>query len=121
MFTISSIIEDIDRHCMVNNMVEDRFLYRVVYFINTGKRSEKHFIDVSYGSLRKALETIVKGNLTTTNTVVVAAVTALKDRKCVSLLSRAYGFSLEEYFRQLTGKRKNRNNTYSNGYAQAIY
>ena len=43
MFTISSIIEDIDRHCMVNNMVEDRFLYRVVYFINTGKRSEKHY------------------------------------------------------------------------------
>ena len=121
MFTISDIMADISRGCAVNNMVEDRFSYRLVYFINTGKRSEKHFIDVSYGSLRKALETIVKGNLTTTNTVVVAAVTALKDRKCVSLLSRAYGFSLEEYFRQLTGKRKNRNNTFYNRFAQAIY
>ena len=104
MFTISSIIEDIDRHCMVNNMVEDRFLYRVVYFINTGKRSEKHYIDTQYDGLRTVLENIVRKNLTTTNTVVVAAVTALKDGKCVSLLNRAYGFSLEEYFKQMTGK-----------------
>lgn len=109
MHTISDIVTDVNRHCMVNNMVEDRFSYRLVYFINTGKRSEKHHIDTQYKDLRSALENIVRGNLTATNTVVVAAVTALKDGKCVCLLSRSYGFNLSEYFRQLTGRKKEGN------------
>lgn len=116
MNTISDIVADVNRHCMVNNMVEDRFSYRLVYFINTGKRSRKYYIDTQYDGLRGALENIVRGNLTTANTVVVAAVTTLKDGKCVSLLGRAYGFSLNEYFKQLTGRyrdgSKNRNVMY---------
>lgn len=114
MHTISDIVTDVNRHCMVNNMVEDRFSYRLVYFINTGKRSEKHHIDTQYKDLRSALENIVRGNLTATNTVVVAAVTALKDGKCVSLLSRSYGFNLSGYFRKLCEEKEKEciNNNY---------
>lgn len=109
MFTISDIMADISRGCAVNNMVEDRFSYRLVYFTNTGESSEKHFIDTQYDGLRAALENIVRRNLTTTNNVVVAAVTVRKNGQCVSLLSRAYGFSLEGYFKQLTGRYRHGN------------
>ena len=34
MYTISNIIADIDRGCLSNNMVEDRFSYRIVFFVN---------------------------------------------------------------------------------------
>lgn len=32
MFTISNIIEDIDRGCLANNMIEDRFSYRIIFY-----------------------------------------------------------------------------------------
>lgn len=104
MHTISSILQDIDRNCMVNNMVEDKFSYRIVCFINAEDRSEKHYIDTRYKDLRSALENIIRGSLTTTNTVVIAAITVKKNREIVSLLSKAYAFSLEEYFCQIYGK-----------------
>jgi hypothetical protein len=46
----------------------------------------------------------VKENLSLTNSVVIAAVTVWKDGKSVSLQSRSYGFSLDEYFQRISGK-----------------
>ena len=101
MFTISNIISDVDRGCAVNNMAEIYFTYRLVYFVNFGNKSEKHYIDTRYDGLREALESIIRGHLTTTNNVVLAAVTVLKNGKAISLLSRAYTFSLDGYFEQI--------------------
>lgn len=101
MFTVSDILQDIQRGIAAHNMVETEFSYRLVYFINFENGSEKHYADTRYNGLRVALENIIRGNLTTTNTVVISAVTTLKDRKCVSLLSRSYPFSLREYFQKI--------------------
>lgn len=116
MYTISNIIADIDRGCLSNNMVEDRFSYRIVFFVNENGKGIKHYIDTSYDGLRKSLESIIREYLSVTNNIVVAETTALKNGKCVSLLSRSYAFSLEEYFHQIYGRCKsdneNRNITY---------
>jgi len=91
MHTASDILQDADRGILSYNMVENMFSYRVVYFINFENKSEKHYADMRYGGLRIALENIIRGNLTTTNAVAVAALTARKNGETVSLLSRAYG------------------------------
>ena len=104
MFTISNILEDISRGCMANNMVEDCFSYRIIFFVNEGNQSSKHYIDAVYGDLRKTLEDIIKNHLSLTNRVVIAAVTVRKDGKSVRLQSRSYAFSLEEYFKQINGE-----------------
>lgn len=116
MYTISDIIADIDRGCLSNNMVEDRFSYRIIFFVNESGKGTKHYIDTSYDNLRKSLEGIIREHLSVTNNIVIAETTALKGGKCISLLSRSYAFSLEEYFRQIYGRCKsdigNRNITY---------
>ena len=48
MYTISNIIADIDRGCLSNNMVEDRFSYRIVFFVNENGKGTKHYIDATY-------------------------------------------------------------------------
>ena len=111
MYTISSILQDVARGCIANNMVEEKFTYRMVYFINAQNGNEKHCIDTQYDGLRIALENIIRGNLTTTNNVVIAAITARKNGDVISLLSRSYPFSLNEYFQWVTGKCKRRKNT----------
>lgn len=121
MYTLSDILLDVEHHCMANNIIEDRFLYRLVYFVNTENGNRKHYADTSYDGLRIVLENIVRENLTTTNNIVLAAVVILKDGRCVPMLSRSYLFSMEEYFKQLTGRRKKRNNLYNSRYASAIY
>lgn len=108
MVTISNVITDIQRGILANNMIEHAFSYRLVYFVNFGNKGEKHYTDTSYANLRDALEDIVRKNLTTTNTVVLAAVTTRKDGKSVSLLSRTYAFSLDEYFKQICCETKKR-------------
>jgi hypothetical protein len=55
MYTISDILMDIDRGCLANNMIEDRFTYRIVYFVNEGNNGKKFYIDSSYRDLRKSL------------------------------------------------------------------
>lgn len=111
MFTVTDILRDIQRGCALYNMVEDKFSYRLVYFINERNgKSTKHYHDSTYNGLRKALENIIRGNLTTTNTIVLADVTTRKSGKTVSLLSRSYGYCLDEYFRQVNGEYQNRNN-----------
>lgn len=107
MYTVSDIIADINRGCTANNMVEDRFSYRIVFFVNGGKSSSRHYIDTSYNGLRKALESIIRENLSLTNCVVIAETTALKHGKCVFLQKRAYSFSLDGYFKQISGECRN--------------
>lgn len=104
MYTISDIISDINRGCMANNMVEDRFSYRIVFFVNEGNNSAKYYLDTAYNGLRKSLENIIRENLSLTNCVVIAETTALKYGKCVCLQKRSYPFSLDGYFRQLSGE-----------------
>ncbi len=106
MYTISDIITDINRGCAANNMVEDRFSYRIIFFVNEGKRGTKRYMDASYGDLRKALENIIRNHLSLTNNIVIAETTVLKDGKCVCLQSRSYSFSLDEYFRRINGEFK---------------
>ena len=106
MYTVSDILSDLNRGIAAHNMVENYFSYRIVYFINFEDRGGKHYIDVSYDGLRMALENIIRRYLTTTNTVVVAAVTVRKDAESISLMSRSYGFNLDGYFRQIVGEKE---------------
>ena len=104
MFTISNILEDVDRGILANNMIETCFVYRIVYYTNENGVGTKNYVDTSYNSLREELENIIRRNLSTTNTVVIAAVTVRKDGKSVCLQSRSYGFSLDEYFEWISGE-----------------
>lgn len=119
MFTISDILQDISRGCAANNLNEDCFSYRIVFFVNEENTSKKYCVNSSYGDLRQTLESIVRGNLSLENNLVFAQTTVLRDRKCVCLQSRSYGFSLEGYFCQIYGKGKKRNNA-CNKYASAL-
>lgn len=101
MFTISNILNDVDSGILAHNMMENMFSYRLVYFVNSVSENEKHYIDTRYGGLRQALENIIRGNLTTTNTVVLAAVTVRKNGEVISLLGRTYAFSLDGYFQKI--------------------
>lgn len=106
MFTISDIIQDISRGCARNNLNEDAFSYRIVYYTNERGVGTKHYEDCSYDGLRITLENIVRGNLTIANTVVFAAITSRKSGETVSLLSRPYAFSLNEYFQKICGTKE---------------
>lgn len=106
MVTISNILNDVNCGILAHNMIETCFSYRVVYFVNFEGKSEKHYVDTQYGGLRQTLENIIRGNLTTTNSVVVAAVTAKKSGETVSLLRKAYSFSLNEYFQKICETKK---------------
>lgn len=114
MYTISDILKDVDRGCMVNNLNEDCFSYRIVFFVNGRNKSTKHYIDTGYYGLRKSLEIIIRENLSLTNSVTIAAITVLKNRKCIFLQSRSYSFNLDEYFRYLNGEYRDSNNRYGN-------
>lgn len=120
MFTISDVLQDISRGCALNNLNENAFSYRIIYYTNEHDVGTKHYANCRYGDLRKTLETIVKNNLSLENTLVFAQTTIWKDRVCVCLQSRSYGFSLDEYFCQIYGKSKKRNTIY-NRYARAAY
>ena len=104
MYTISDIIADINRGCAVNNMVEDCFSYRIIFFVREGNGSSKHYIDTTYDGLHGSLENFIREHLSLTNRVVVAQTTVLKNGKCVCLQSRSYAFSLEEYFDRIGGE-----------------
>lgn len=110
MFTISNILQDIQRGIFANNMVENMFTYRIIYFVNENGIGRKYYIDVLYENLRRSLENIIRGNLTTTNNIVIAATTTLINGKTISLLSRSYVFCLDDYFRKLNGEYKSRDN-----------
>ena len=107
MFTVTDILQDIQRGCMAHNMVEDRFSYRIIFFVNDGNKGTKHYFDTSYSDLRKALENIIRKNLSLTNCIVIAQISVLKGGKSICLLSRSYAFCLDEYFRQINGEHSN--------------
>jgi len=119
MFTVSDILQNIDRGCLANNMIEDSFSYRIIFYVNDGNKSGKHYMDTRYDGLRTTLENIIRRNLTTTNTVVLAAVTARKNGETVSLLSRPYSFNLNGYFEQIAGKKGKGYKTVSYGRRKA--
>lgn len=106
MYTISDILADIDRGCMANNMIEDMFSYRIIFYVNERNRGTKHYIDSKYRDLRKVLENIVRNNLSLTNNLVIAETIVLKDGKCVCLQSQSYSFSLDGYFKQISRENK---------------
>ena len=108
MYTISNILADIDQGCVANNMVEDRFSYRIIFFVNEGNKGSKHYMDTVYSGLRKSLESII-------NNVVIAETTVINNGKCICLQSRAYSFSLDGYFKQINGecRESNKSGKYS--------
>lgn len=115
MFTVSDIVADIDRGIMAYNMVETCFTYRIVFFVNENGKGIKHYVDTSYCGLRKELENIIREHLSLSNSVVIAETTVLKNGKCVCLQSRSYAFSLDEYFKRISGNcgNSNRNGNYN--------
>lgn len=104
MHTVSDIISDINRGCVANNMVEDRFSYRIIFFVNDENNSYKKHVDTVYSGLRGSLENIIRSNLSLTNSVVIAETTVLIHEKSVCLQSRSYAFSLDGYFQQISGE-----------------
>lgn len=121
MHTISDIVADVERHCAIYNMMEDRFSYRIVYYVNEGGVGIKHYIYSTYDGLRRTLETIVKNNLSLENTLVFAQTTVRKDGACVCLQSRSYKFSLEGYFQVIYGRQKRRDDICNGRSARAAY
>lgn len=101
MYTITNILQDVDSGIAANNMIENYFTYRIIYFINDGNKGTKFCIDTPYDGLRAALENIIRKNLSTTNTVVIAQTTVLKNRESICLQSRSYSFNLDRYFQQI--------------------
>lgn len=120
MYTITDIVDDVNRGITANNMIENYFLYRLVYFINENGKGRKCYVDTPYENLRQSLENIIRENLSTTNTIVIAAVSVRKNGETVSLLSRAYGFNLGEYFQKIceTKEKDNINSYYVRRRAQ---
>lgn len=107
MFTITNILNDIDRGCTAHNMIEGRFSYRIVYFVNEQGKSTKHYLDTAYDDLRETLENIIRNNLSLINSIVIAQITVRKNGKCIRLLSRSYMFSLDEFFKRINGEPSN--------------
>ena len=105
MFTISDILQDINRGCAANNMIEDCFTYRIIFFVKEEGKDTKHYIDTVYGDIRKSLEDIIRNHLSLTNRVIIANTSVLKNGKCVCLQNRSYAFSLDEYFKRIGGER----------------
>lgn len=109
MYTISNVLQDIDRGALSHNLQENMFSYRMVYFINENGRGRKYYVDTSYENLRQVLENIIRQNLSTTNNIVIADITTRKSGKTVSLLSKSYCFSLDAYFQRISSsENKNR-------------
>ena len=116
MYTVADILTDIEKGCLANNMVEEMYSYRIIFYVNEGNKGTKHYVDSNYFELRKTLETIVRDNLSLTNNIVIAETTVLKNGKRVCLQSKSFVFSLESYFRLISGagmENRNRNTSYS--------
>ncbi len=109
MITLSDILGDIQRGILAHNMNEDKFTYRITYFVYEDGKSIKHCVDTSYNGLRNAMVSIIRKNLSVTNSIIISAVTVRKDGKSVYLLNRKYSFNLEEYFQRVLGNGQNRN------------
>lgn len=119
MHTVSDILQDVNSGIAANNLIENYFSYRIIFFINENGTGKKYYVDTPYENLRQSLENIIRGNLLVTNTIVISAVTVRKNGKAVSLLNRAYSFSLDGYFQMVCeGKRESISSTYRRRQAQ---
>lgn len=119
MHTVSDILSNIDAGILAHNMMENMFSYRIIFFVNEESNGTKHYIDTAYGNLRKSLENIIRGHLSVTNSVVIAAVTVRKNGESVSLLGRSYAFSLDGYFQKICEEKvENTNSNYGRRMAQ---
>ena len=88
--------------------------------MNEANKGSKYYIETGYAGLRRSLENIIREHLSLTNSVVVAQTTVLKNGKCVSLQSRSFAFSLDEYFERMNGECRDdgrRGNIINNRYA----
>ena len=103
MNTVADIVKDISRGCTANNIVEEKFVYQIIFYINANGRGCQRTVDCYYRELRRVLEEIIKDNLTLTNNIVIANTVARKNGKWVQLQSKGYYFSLEEYFKLIRG------------------
>lgn len=68
-----------------------------------------HYIDTPYDGLRRTMENIVRNHFSETNSVVIPEITALKNGRRIHLQSRMYSFSLDGYFKQISGENRNGN------------
>jgi hypothetical protein len=119
MHTVSDILSNIDAGILAQNMMENMFSYRIIFFVNEESNGTKHYIDTTYGNLRKSLENIIREHLSVTNSVVIAAVTVRKNGESVSLLGRSYAFSLDGYFQKICEEKvENTNSSYGRRMAQ---
>lgn len=104
MYTISDILTDINRGCLANNMIEDCFTYRIIYFVNDGNNGRKFYIDCSYRDLRKSLENIIRGKLTLTNNIVIAETTVIKKWKMYLLTEQIIFIQFGRVFQKSKGR-----------------
>lgn len=109
MYTVSDIVADVNRGILAHNMAENMFSYRIIFYINENGIGTKHYVDTLYNGVQKSLEDIIRRNLSVTNSIAIAEITTLKNGKCIRLLSRSYSFSLDGYFKQISGGRENGN------------
>ena len=104
MHTVSDILSNIDAGILAQNMMENMFSYRIIFFVNEESNGTKHYIDTTYGNLRKSLENIIREHLSVTNS---------------SLLGRSYAFSLDGYFQKICEEKvENTNSSYGRRMAQ---
>lgn len=104
MYTTYEIILDFKRGCLAHNIIEDRFIYRISYYVNRDRVGRKYYCTVSYGEVQQAIVRIIKKHLTWETDVVITGITAKKGTEIIKLLSRSYPFSLEKYFVYIEGR-----------------
>lgn len=103
MYTTYEIILDFKRGCLAHNIIEDRFIYRISYYVNRDRVGIRHHCTACYGELQQAIVGIIKKHLTWETDVVITGITARKGTETIKLLSRSYPFSLEKYFAYIEG------------------
>lgn len=104
MYTTHEIMLDFKRGCLAYNIIEDRFIYRISYYVNRDRVGRRYYCTVSYDEMQQAIVGIIKKHLTWETDVVISGITAKKGTETMKLLSRSYPFSLETYFAYIEGR-----------------
>ena len=104
MYTTYEIMLDFERGCLAHNIIEDRLIYRISYYVNRNRVGRKYHCIVSYDEMQQTIVGIIKKHLTWETDVVITGITARKGTETMKLLSRSYPFSLEKYFEYIEGR-----------------
>ena len=107
MLTIKEIISDVERGCLANNIVEEKFLYHISYCIKRGEVRKKQYCTADFRGMQQAIAEIIKKNLTLENDIVITDISTNKGAEKIRLLRRSYPFSLEKYFEIIEGRANN--------------